>query len=128
MPQRSPSFWYSLTYAWAGVCYAVRHQRNVRIHLAFVGLVLLLAVGLQIDRTGQAMLAFAMGLVLTTELLNTALEALVDLVEPEPHALAKVAKDVAAGAVLISAVTAIVIGLLVLGPPLWRYVVNLLTI
>jgi diacylglycerol kinase len=57
--------------------------------------------------------------VFTAEFINTAIEAVVDLASPEKHPLAKVGKDVGAGAVLIAALAAVLIGVLVLGPPLW---------
>ena len=60
------------------------------------------------------------------EFINTALEAVVDLASPQHHPLAKVGKDVGAAAVLIAAVTSVVIGLLILGPPLWEKVTLLL--
>jgi diacylglycerol kinase len=64
----------------------------------------------------------AIALVWIAEFLNTALEAVVDLASPQQHELAKIGKDVGAAAVLIAAVTSIVIGLLILGPPLWAWV------
>jgi diacylglycerol kinase len=66
-------------------------------------------------------------MVFTAEFINTAIEAVVDLASPVQHPLAKVGKDVGAGAVLVSALAAALIGLLILGPPLWARVVLLFT-
>ena len=60
------------------------------------------------------------------EAVNTAVEAIVDMVMPEFHPLAKIAKDVAAGGVLLSAVAAAIVGLLILGPPLWSFISSLM--
>jgi diacylglycerol kinase len=65
-------------------------------------------------------IVLAAGLVLSAEALNTALEATVDLASPEQHPLARVAKDVGAGAVTLAAITSVLVGLLILGPPLWE--------
>lgn len=108
----------SLGYAGAGLRLAAR-QRNFRIQLAVLAAVLLLCAWLQIDRAGWATVLLAAGLVLAMEAMNTALEATVDLLSPEPHPLAGAAKDAAAAAVLIAAAAALLVGLLVLGPPLW---------
>jgi diacylglycerol kinase len=65
-------------------------------------------------------------MVWTAEFINTALEAVVDLASPRHHPLAKVGKDVGAAAVLIAALTSVLVGLLILGPPLWEKVLQLL--
>ena len=65
------------------------------------------------------MLALTIGFVWTAEFINTALEAVVDLASPDIHRLAQVSKDVSAAAVLVAAITSVVVGLLILGPPLW---------
>jgi diacylglycerol kinase len=116
----------SFGFAWQGICYAYRSQRNFRIHTAIaLGAV---AVGLWVglDATRWAVLALAAGLVFGAELVNTALEATVDLATGDLKPLAKVAKDTAAGAVLVAAATAVAVGLLILGPPLWEMASGLL--
>lgn len=80
--------------------------------------VIVLGSWLGIDRSDWAVLLLAIGLVWLAEFLNTALEAVVDLASPQMHPLAQVGKDVGAAGVLISAATAAVIGLLILGPHL----------
>jgi diacylglycerol kinase len=95
-------------------------ERNVRIHLGFVVGITALGIWLQLGLTQWAVLALTYGLVLVAELLNSALEALTDLASPAYNPLARRAKDMAAGAVLVAALVAVAVGLLVLGPPLWR--------
>lgn len=100
-------------YAFTGLWTAWRGERNLRIHAA-TGLVVVLAGALlRLRPLAWGLLVFAIGLVLVTELLNSALEAVVDLVSPHDHPLAKRAKDVAAGAVLVAALAAATIGVLV---------------
>jgi diacylglycerol kinase len=97
---------------------AVMAQPNAWIHAAATLAVAALAVLLRVPRDGVLWLVAAVALVWTAEALNTALEQLADAVHPEHHPLVGRAKDVAAGAVLLAATGAAVIGLLVLGPPL----------
>lgn len=102
----------------SGIAYALRTQRNFRIHtLAMFG-VIGVGIWLELSLDQWAVIALTSGLVLQAELFNTALEAVVDHVSPEFHALAKIAKDCAAGAVFLSAAIAIAVGLFVLGPRL----------
>jgi len=110
----------SFRYAFAGLGYLVRTQPNTRIHLAMAVTVVALGLWLGLPARDWAVLALTVGLVLTAEAFNTALETLVDLVSPEPHPLARTAKDVSAAAVTLAAVAAVVVGLLVLGPALWE--------
>lgn len=105
--------------ALAGCAQGLRGQRNLRIHLAFVVAITVLALYLQVSLTQWAILALTYSLVMAAELLNSALEALTDLVSPKYHPLARQAKDLAAGAVLVTAIGAVAVGLLILGPPLW---------
>ena len=110
----------SFRYAFEGWWYALRTQRNTWIHAAVSGVVLALAFWLGISPLEWAILILATMAVWMAEFANTALEAVVDLVSPDYHPLAKAAKDVAAAAVLVGALGAIIIGLLILGPPLWQ--------
>ena len=109
----------SFGYALAGWKFLLHSQHNAWIHLAISAAVFLLGTWLGLSRLEWAAIVLAMGLVWTAELLNTAVEAAVDLSTAEDHKLARVAKDTAAGAVLASACAAALVGLLVLGPPLW---------
>ncbi|MEL6106841.1 MAG: diacylglycerol kinase family protein [Planctomycetota bacterium] len=110
----------SFGYAFSGLTYLIRTQPNARIHLGCAFAVIALAAGLRVDSTSWALLVVAISMVWVGESLNTAIELILDLVHPETHPLAKAAKDVAAAGVLLAAVSSTVIGLLVLGPPLWR--------
>jgi len=108
--------------AFAGLWYVLRTQRNAWIHLSVAVAVVMMGLWLGLSRTEWAILALTIGIVLAAEVLNTVVEAAVDLATAEYHPLAKVAKDVAAGAVLLTAVAAVVVGLLILGPPLGRVI------
>jgi len=109
----------SFRYAWTGISYAFRTQRNFRIHIAVGTLALSLSLLLQLSRVEVAIIGLTSGAVLMMELLNTALESVVDLtVRQTYHELAKIAKDCAAGAVLISAFAALLVAGSLLLPPL----------
>ncbi len=109
----------SFRHAFAGWGYVLRTQPNAWIHAGFTLAVILAAIWLELSTQKWAILLLTITLVWTAELINTAIEAVVDLVSPDHHQLAKVGKDTAAGAVLASAAGSILIGLLILGPPLW---------
>ncbi|WP_218081131.1 diacylglycerol kinase family protein [Anthocerotibacter panamensis] len=116
----------SFSYAWAGVVYCATTQRNFRIHLAVGVLAVSLGIYEGISPLEFAVIGLTIALVLTFELLNTALEAVVDLTVGERyHELAKVAKDSAAGAVLIAAIGALFVAGWILVPPLMFRVVHL---
>jgi diacylglycerol kinase (ATP) len=100
----------------------LKTQENARIHLAAAMLAVAAAFFFRITRGEWCAIVLAIGLVIAAEAINTAVEAVVDLASPERHPLAGRAKDVAAGAVLVAAVTAAVVGILVFGP----YVVALI--
>jgi diacylglycerol kinase (ATP) len=99
---------------------ALLGEPNARVQLAAGLAVVALGAWLGVDRRDWALLVLAIGLVLAAEAANTALEALADRVAPDAHPLVGKAKDVAAGGVLLASIAAAVLGLLVLGPPLWR--------
>ena len=109
----------SFKYAFFGVWHVVRTQRNARIHLSVALVVIALGLWLGLNRTEWAIIILTIGLVLAAESFNTVAEAAVDLATAEFHPLAKIAKDAAAGAVLVTAITAVIVGVLILGPPLW---------
>jgi len=108
--------------ALSGLSELLRTQRNARIHLAITLSMTGLAAWLRLPARDWALLGVAAALVWTAELINTALEAVVDLATKEWQPLARDAKDLGAAAVLIAAVGAAVVGVLVLGPPLVRRV------
>ena len=105
-------------YAFAGWWYVIRTQRNAWIHAVISILVLILGLWLRLPARDWAVIFIAIAMVWMAEFINTALEAVVDLASPQQHPLARVGKDVGAAAVLIAAISSIVIGLLILGPPL----------
>jgi diacylglycerol kinase (ATP) len=111
----------SFRYAFAGWYHVLRTQPNAWIHAVFSVLVIGLAFWLRLPPRDWAILVLTMLAVWMGEFFNTALEAVVDMSMPDPHPLAKVAKDVAAAAVLLGAIAAVLIGLLILGPPLWAW-------
>ena len=110
--------------AFAGLWYAVRTQQNMRIHLSVAAAVIVLGVYLGLDWIQWAVLALTIGAVMIAEMFNTVAEAALDAATPYYHPLVQIAKDVAAGAVLLTALIAVCVGLLVLGPPLWDKVVG----
>ena len=118
---RSRSRISSFKHAFAGWWYVLRTQRNAWIHFLATILTIALGLWLSISPLEWAILLLAIGMVWTAEIINTALEAIVDLASPEEHPLARVGKDVGAGAVLLAALIAVVIGLLILAPPLIAY-------
>ena len=112
-------------HAFSGLFFALRTQRNMPIHLVIAAGVIGLGVWLGLSTTQWAVLALTIGSVLAAELLNSSLEVVVDMVSPDYHPLAKRAKDVAAGAVLLAAMVSVLVGLLILGPPLWAQLMRL---
>lgn len=122
----APSLFISFKYAWAGVSYAFQTQRNFRIHVCLATLAIALGIFLHLPAVEMAVIGLTVGAVLTMELLNTAIESVVDLtVKQNYHELAKIAKDCAAAGVLISAIVSIgVAGSLIL-PKLWLKLLTL---
>jgi diacylglycerol kinase (ATP) len=109
----------SFRHAFAGWWYMLRTQRNAWIHAVISTAVFALGLWLGLGRLEWAIILLTIAVVWMAEFINTSLEAVVDLASPDLHPLAEVGKDVAAAAVLVGAVTAVLVGLLVLGPPLW---------
>ncbi|MEN9205077.1 MAG: diacylglycerol kinase family protein [Thermostichales cyanobacterium SZTDM-1c_bins_54] len=121
----APTLLHSFRYATLGFLYAVRTQRNFRIHLLVAAVALSLGTSLHLPAPELALITLTCGLVMALELVNTALEAVVDLCAGrEYHLLAKIAKDAAAGAVLVAALTSLGIAALLLAPPMWRLLVT----
>jgi diacylglycerol kinase (ATP) len=111
--QRSPSLLDSFNYATEGVIHALRTQRNLWIHFAIAAGVLIAALAFGVDRLELMVLLLAITFVLVAELVNTAIEAAVDVASTSFDPMAKLAKDIAAGAVLIAALNALAVGYLV---------------
>jgi diacylglycerol kinase (ATP) len=120
MPEFIQSRMRAFRYAFSGWWYVIRTQRTEWIHARVSILVVLVCALLGITAVEWALIILAVALVWTAEFLNTALEAVVDLASPAENHLAKVGKDVGAAGVLIASFCAAVIGLLIIGPPLWE--------
>jgi len=120
-------FWHSFGYASQGIVSAFKSELNMKVHCCLAVVVLIAAAVLRLPMVSWMLLLFAITLVLTAELLNTAIEATIDLISPEIHPLAKKAKDVAAGAVLITAVFAILVGIYVFYHPVMDWIRELMS-
>ena len=114
-------------HAFRGWWHVLKTQHNAWIHIVFASVVIAMGLWLGIKPLDWAVIVLTIAMVFTAEFINTAIEAVVDLASPVHHPLAKVGKDVGAGAVLVSALAGIVIGLLIIGPPLWTRIVSLFT-
>ncbi|MCS6839471.1 MAG: diacylglycerol kinase family protein [Roseiflexus sp.] len=112
----------SFPFAFAGIGHLLRTQGNAQIHVAAGSVAIALGFLFNIDRGEWLALALTITLVLAAEGVNTAVEAVVDLVTPGFHPLAKIAKDVAAGTVLLTAIGAVAVGLIVFLPRLWALI------
>jgi diacylglycerol kinase len=110
----------SFRFAFQGFWFVLRTQKNAWIHAVVSIIVFILSFWLKLDRRDWAIIIIAIAMVWTSEFINTSLEAVVDLAaQQQKNHLARVGKDVGAAAVLIAAMSAALIGLLILGPPLW---------
>ena len=114
----------SFRYAFAGLRYLLWTQRNAKIHTVIALAAIALGFVLRLDRYEWLVLALTIAMVLAAEGANTALEAVVDLASPNYHPLAKIAKDVGAGTVLLTAIAAVIVGLLLFVPHLLSYVLS----
>ncbi len=123
-PQKSEwsKFIAGFGFAFSGLWYALRTQHNARVHVAIAVLAIAMGILLHISAVEFAMIFIAIASVFIAEMFNTVFELCIDLASPQYHPLAKRAKDMAAGAVLLSAMLAVVIGLFVLGPHVWNVI------
>jgi diacylglycerol kinase (ATP) len=111
--RRSPTIFDSFNYAFEGIIHVLRTQRNLRIHFAVAFLVLVLALIANVTKLELIALLIAIAFVLIAEMLNTAIEAAIDIATTSFDPMAKLAKDIAAGAVLIASINALAVGYLV---------------
>ena len=116
----------SVKYALHGWWHVVQTQRNAWVHTLIAMTVIIMGLWLKLPARDWAVLILTIAMVFTAEFINTAIEAVVDLATHEEHPLAKVSKDVGAAAVLIAALAAVLVGLLLLGPPLWAKIAALM--
>ena len=114
-------------HALRGWWHVLQTQHNAWIHSIVATVIVALGLWLGLPPHDWAIIVLTIAMVFTAEFINTAIEAVVDLASPVHHPLAKVGKDVGAGAVLVAALAAALIGLLILGPPLWARLVSLFT-
>jgi len=114
-------------HAFRGWGHVLRTQQNAWIHSVVAAAVIVLGLWIGLLPRDWAIIVLTIAMVFTAEFINTAIEAVVDLASPVHHPLAKVGKDVGAGGVLVAALAAIVVGLLILGPPLWIKIKLLIT-
>src|SRR5215208_2199531 len=114
-------------HAFRGWWYVLRTQHNAWIHSIVAALVIAVGLWVRLKPLDWAIIVLTIAMVFTAEFINTAIEAVVDLASPVHHPLAKVGKDVGAGAVLVAALAAALVGLLILGPPLWARIASLFT-
>ena len=110
----------SFRYAYEGIKYALDTQRNMKFHFAAAFLAFIAALYLRLAKTDVLFILLAVTLMIVTELINTAVEKAVDLAMPDRHPIAKIAKDVAAASVLVSAMFAVVVGMVVFYEPIDR--------
>jgi diacylglycerol kinase (ATP) len=110
---RPPSLVESFNYAFEGIIHVLRTQRNMRIHFSLAVLVLIGALVTGVDKFELVALLIVIGFVLIAEMVNTAIEGAIDVATTSFDPMAKLAKDIAAGAVLIATVTALAVGYLV---------------
>ena len=119
-PARARNFGQSLSFALSGLLDAARGQPNLRIQVVIAALAVIAGFVLRISRIEWIVIAVLIAVVIGLELLNTAIEAVVDLASPGFHPLAKSAKDTAAAAILVAAVGSVIAGLLIFLPRLWQ--------
>ena len=110
--------------ALAGIKYVLITQPNTRIHAAFTLAVFIFAGVLNLPRLEWIILLLTVGMVWIAEIFNTAVEIVVDFVNPDYDPKAKIIKDISAGAVLVSVLVSILVGLLIFGPPLWQWIIK----
>ena len=111
--QKNKKYIYSWINAFKGIGYAFKTQRNAKIQLVIAVIVIIVCVVLRLNWIECMFLAFATMLIIVTEVMNTAVEEAVNLYTKEYNPIAKIAKDVAAGAVVLSSINAIIIAVLI---------------
>lgn len=108
--------YFSFHYAIAGIWYALKYNQNLRIHLIATLFVVIASIIFQVNAFEMGILGVMIILVLSAEMINTAIEEMVDLITKEHREEAKIAKDVSAGMVLIASIGSVIVGFLVFAP------------
>ena len=112
---------YSFSYAWKGIAHGFCREQNLRFHLCVALLTVVAGWGVGISRMEWIAVILCIGGVIAAELMNSAIERVVDLASPTLHPLAGQAKDLAAGAVLVTAIAAVIVGIVIFLPYLTRF-------
>ena len=118
------ALWISCTHAGRGILFAARCQRNFRLHLLAAVAALIAAAALQFDRVEMVLVILTVSMVILGELLNTAMEYTLNLLDAHQHPVVRAAKDIAAGGVLLCVFGSIVVGILLFGPRLWAFLLR----
>ena len=116
----------SFGYALEGLIYAFKYEQNMLVHILATILVVVLGLIVDLSSTEWLFVFLIIGLVVATELINTSIEAVVDLISPDEHPLAKIAKDTAAAAVMVFAIVSILIGIFIFLPKIIALIGGLL--
>ena len=124
--QKKPPLYKSFGYAFEGIFAVIKKERNMQIHCCMMVLVILAGLFFQISAVEWCICLVLFGLIMSLELVNTAVESVVDLVTEERRPLAKLSKDAAAGAVLIASIMAAVAGLIIFLPKGWEFLVGVM--
>lgn len=114
-------FWKSLKFALAGVWWALTYNQNLRFHFGAAIVVIILSIIFHVNTFEMGILGVMILLVIVTEMINTVIEEMVNLITKEHHEEARIAKDVAAGMVLVCAVGSIIVGFLVFAPHIEQF-------
>lgn len=114
-------FWKSFKFASAGVWWALRYNQNLRFDFSAAAVVIVLSIIFKINAFEMGILGVMILVVITSEMMNTVVEEVVDLLVQEHRLQAKIAKDVAAGMVLVSAVGSLIVGFLVFVPYILKF-------
>lgn len=118
-------FFRSFRYAFDGLKYAFKYEQNLGVHVLATLFVVFLGVVFKIAAYEWVLCVLAIGLVIATELINTSIEATIDLLSPEYNKLAKISKDTASAAVLVFAIAALIIGLIIFLPKIIAFIGNI---
>ena len=119
---------YSFKYAFNGIISSIKKERNMKIHISIMTIVMLLGIILKIQKIEWIICIILFGLVISLEMINTSIEIVVDMVMPNKNENAKNAKDISAGAVLIVAITSLTIGLIIFIPKIYNILLKLFTL
>jgi undecaprenol kinase len=117
----------SFSYALSGLKEVIRAERNMQLHLGISGIVILLAVVFRFSRFEWLILLLTIGVMLCLEMVNSAIERVVDLITTDYHPLAEKAKDASAAAVFVFSIISVLVGMLLFANPLLQWIVGILS-